>query len=215
MSDRLLDYKWGSNLPVLDSVTDVFDITGVLELGIGRHSTPLLYSKVKSLISVETDVEWVKTVGSIVKPRDGFKLVHHGVGVHHKTKYPQITNDIKKTSLDFYNNIIKENPELNFLFIDHVSGLRVTALVNLFSDFDIIVYHDAQHPGYYYSLFDSVDSSEYFHFIHEMPLVHSGILVHKKYKDLLKSFDSVLKEKGLSFCKKFDIEYLHILKKKG
>lgn len=211
---NLVDYKWGSHLPVLESILDVFSVTGVLELGIGKHSTPMLYSRVKKLISVETDEEWIKTVSPYVKPRKGFKLIHHGLGIHHKTKYPQITKEIKEKSLKFYKNIINENPKLNFLFIDHVSGLRVIALIDLFSYFDIIIYHDAQHPCYCYDLFNLVDSSEYFHFIYEIPFVHSGILIHKKYEYLLESLDTVLKEKGSLFCKKFGIEYLHILNKK-
>ena len=58
----LLDYKWGSNIPVIKTIMEFFNPSGVLELGIGKYSTPLLYSYNKKLISIETDGDWINSV---------------------------------------------------------------------------------------------------------------------------------------------------------
>jgi len=210
---ELKEFTIGSHLPVLYSILEVFQPDGIMELGTGLKSTPFLYSYGKLLISIENDPEWLKKIEPHVPPRDKFKLVYHNIGheIHIKTKYNQIPNEVAKECVKFYFRFIKEF-DLDFLFIDHVSGLRVTTLIELFNNFSIIAYHDAQHPGYYYDKFLEVDSSNYLHFMFESLGVYTGILIYNKYAEKIKVFNEALKKHGKKYCESFGAIYKHKLR---
>ena len=56
--------------------------------------------------------------------RDNFTLIHHVLpNVTERTKIGAIPQDVKAACVRDYTAILDENPDLNLLFIDHVSGL--------------------------------------------------------------------------------------------
>ena len=207
------EFTLGTHLPVLQSILEVFQPNGIMELGTGLKSTPLLCNYGKTLISIESNLEWFEKVKLCVPRRDKFEFIYHdiGYGVHVKSKYRQISNEIKKECLEFYLGFI-EKFYLDFLFIDHVSGLRVSTLIELFNRFSIVAYHDAQHPGYYYKKFLNIDSSNYLHFMFESLGVYTGILIHIKYVEKIEEFNEILKSYGEKYCEDFDIMYEHKLR---
>jgi len=207
------EFTLGTHLPVLHSVLEVFKPKGIMELGAGLRSTPFLYNYENLLISIESNLEWLKKVEPYVPLRDKFKFIYHniGYGIHAKTKYKQIPSEVSKECINFYFSFI-EKYDLDFLFIDHVSGLRVTALIELFNNFLIVAYHDAQHPGYYYEKFLEINSSDYLHFMFESLGVYTGILIHNKYAEKIEMFNNALKKYGKKYCKDLDVIYEHILR---
>lgn len=210
---KLKEFTLGTHLPVLQAVLKVFKPSGVMELGVGLKSTPLLYDDRKLLVSIESDLKWLEKVKPLVPLRDRFELVHHdiGHGIHVKTKYKQITPIVVEECIEFYSTFVNKY-DLDFLFIDHVSGLRAITLTELFDRFLIVAYHDAQHPGYCYEKFLEVDSNDYLHFMFESLGVYTGILIHGKYVEKIKVFNDVLKKYGEKYCEDFDVVYDHKLR---
>ena len=207
------EFTLGTHLPILRAVLDVFKPKGIMELGTGLKSTPFLYSYNSTLLSVESDLGWLKNVEPLVIPRDGFELIYHdiGHGVDVKTKYKQIPTGVVDECIKFYQELMK-NHNLDFLFVDHVSGLRVTTIIELFGEFSVVAYHDAQHKGYFYDKLLEITLDDYLHVMFESLGVYTGILVHKDYSESMEMFDSSLKNYGEKYCNDFDVEYLHKLR---
>lgn len=206
--EKLLEYKWGSNKPVIKTIMDFFSPTGIMELGIGKYSTPLLYQYNKKLISIETDGEWIKTVKEIVPPRDNFQTIHHKLGIQHKTKFNQISEKVKQECVNFYKQYM--SLELEFLFVDHISGLRSSSLLALFDKFKYIAYHDAepsQYRNYNYQVLTKENTKNYIHLMNPTPLVYTGILIHKDYKDVIKEFIEILNKNNEDYCKTYNKKY--------
>ncbi len=208
------EFNMGSHLPVLQAVLESFRPTGIMELGAGIKSTPLLYDYGKRLISIESDKEWVDAVKAKTGNRENFSLVHHNVGIDRKTKYHAISTKIARESVGFYKKLISN--ELDFLFIDHVSGLRPIALEALFRNFKITAYHDAQEGRYFYSVFfkkAGKSPKEYSHLIFQSIPVYTGILIHDSYSDKIDLFEGSLKKYGSEYCRQFGKEYNHSLRR--
>jgi len=204
----LFDYRWGSNRPVLKTIMNFFNPSGILELGVGKYSTPLLYQYNKKLISIETDGDWIETVKKIIEPRDNFQIIHHKLGIHFKTKFKFISEKIKQECVEFYKQYI--TPDLEFLFVDHVSGLRASSLVALFDKFKYIAYHDAepeQFKGYNYQILTKEKSKDYIHLMNRTPLVNTGILIHNDFLDRINDFITQLETNNIEYCNQFDIKY--------
>lgn len=206
----LKEFTLGTHLPVLNSVLEVFKPKGIMELGAGLRSTPILYNYGELLITIETNLKWLEKVKLLVPTRDKFELIHYdiGHGVHVKTKYKQIPTEVAEGCIEFYLSFINRL-DLDFLFIDHVSGLRITTLTELFNMFSVVAYHDAQHPAYCYKKFLEVSSDNYLHFMFESLGVYTGILIHKKYVGEMREFDNTLRKYGEKYCENFDVVYEH------
>lgn len=188
-----LAFEYGTHLPVLKAIIDVFQPRGVLELGAGRFSTPLFYHQMKTVVTVESDAKWIEEVAKDVPPRESFHLVHHALpGLTSRTRINSIPERTKAESLRFYNRLLAQHPGLNLLFIDHVSGLRAYTLANLHARFDFVVYHDAEDRGYGYEQFIPTLSTEYFHFLFRSFIPYTGILINKKFADRVSDFNRAL-----------------------
>ena len=207
-------FAMGTHIPVLKALIECFEPTGILELGIGENSTRLLYEYGKRLISIENDREWYLYFKNEAPPKDHFELIYHdlGTGIHRKSKFiKHISKELANNCVKFYNSILDKYPEINFLFIDHVSGLRAFTLVEMFNKFDFIVYHDAHSGGYYYNTIDGKDTSKYLHFMFKSFDVWSGILIHKKHQDFIDNFDLLLKKYGAEYSS--TTPYKHLFEK--
>ena len=120
-----LIFRYGTHLPVLKSMLEVFQPRGILELGAGKVSTPLFHEYGKKLITIETNAQWVQEVAAALPRRENFTLIHHAVEkITRRSKIDAIPQAIKGACVDYYAKIISENPQLDLLFIDHVSGLH-------------------------------------------------------------------------------------------
>jgi len=208
MIDHTFEYRWGSNRPVIKTIMEYFIPKGVLELGVGRYSTPLLYSYNIPLVSIESDKSWIDTVKELVPDRDNFKLIHHDIGIHFKTKYQDIDDKTKNDCVEFYKTYITS--DLEFLFVDHVSGLRASSIIGLFDKFKFIAYHDAeakQFRNYNYHSITPKITKDYFHFMNQTPLVNTGIFLHHDYEKDIDDFIFQLQLNNRDYCQKFDIHY--------
>ena len=207
-------FAMGTHTPVLKAIIECFEPTGILELGIGENSTKVFYDCDKRVVSVETDEEWCSYIEKKLKPKDNFELIYHNLGpkIHRKSKFIRhVSKELANNCVKFYDSILNKHPEINFLFIDHVSGLRAFTLVEMFYKFDFIVYHDAHSAGYHYNIIDKKDTSKYLHFMFKSFDVWSGILIHKKHQDFIDNFDLLLKKYGTEYSS--TIPYKHLFEK--
>jgi hypothetical protein len=198
-------FDFGTHVPVLKSILEVFQPTGILELGAGKVSTPLFHQCGSRLITVETNAQWVEEVRHLVPPRENFTLIHHVLnGIHERTKIGAISQRVKDECIQYYRRIVAANPDLNLLFIDHVSGLRAVTLAALYQAFDFVVYHDAEDKGYGYELFSACPTDNYFHFVLRTFVPFTGILIRRSFAGRLADFKRVLDKHARAY---FDLQY--------
>lgn len=195
-----LAFEYGTHLPVLQAILEVFQPQGVLELGAGKFSTPLFYHYGKTLVTLETDAKWFGEVARTLPGRKGFSLIHHDVGrLTSRSRTDSIPIGIKHDCVGYYREIIARHPELDFLFIDHVSGLRAFTLSSLYDEFNFVVYHDAEDKGYRYEEFATVDNGKFIHLVLQAFIPHTGILIRKDYSSKLAEFERALDRNALAY----------------
>ncbi len=193
-------FEYGTHLPVLRSIVEVFHPRGVLELGAGKFSTPMFYQSVKHVVTVESDAKWIEEVAKTLPPREGFSLVHYArPGISGRTRLNALSQRQKTEAVEYYQHLLAKNPGLDFLFIDHVSGLRAFTLAQLYDRFDFIVYHDAEEKGYGYEQFPYEQSGMYFHYILQAYVPHTGFLIHKKFSARLPEFLRILERNAQAY----------------
>lgn len=186
MNDKL---TWGSHIPAHKALIDTYDIQGILELGAGLHSTSFFFNNCDNVISIETDKSWVKKLRTELKEDERHKLVLHEIpqNISRATRRRDITNEFLKDSVAFWKkNITKE---INYLFIDSISCLRLEALEKLRNKFDIIVFHDANSKGlknhYNENILDKLSKSTKYNLIIDKTYKqYTGILILKKFGKL-------------------------------
>jgi hypothetical protein len=126
---------------------ETFNVTGVMELGMGWNSTIVFNELAEYVVSVETDKQWINElkVQGIVET-ENHKIIHHQTphGIVRQTRRwnlsPSVLQQLDQEAVTLWKSLL--NDRLNMLFIDCISSLRYPALVELHSDFDIIVMHD-------------------------------------------------------------------------
>ena len=136
---------WSSHIPINRTLLEVFDVTGVMELGMGKFSTVLFNRLAPYVVSIENDVKWIETMkeGGIVQTPT-HKIVHHdltGTNVRIGTSPKAVSESVKQKANAFYKKHLTDN--INYLFIDCFTGLRASALMGLYDMMDIVVWHDA------------------------------------------------------------------------
>ena len=207
VDDRSFEY--GTHLPVLQSLLDVFRPQGVLELGAGLHSTALFHRGVKTFVSIETNEKWVEELRETIPQREHFALLHHRVAFSERTRYRAIPQAAKDEAVRYYEAVLARQPKLDLLFIDHVSGLRSHTLAALHPRFDLAVYHDAQDKGYGWDQHDFDHSPSHLHFVLKTFVPHTGILVRRTLADKLPAWKQALNEQTQAYFLKryqFDLQ---------
>lgn len=183
--------RWGSHIPINSSILKVFDITGVMELGIGYHSTPMFFQSAKKVIGIETDKAWIDKMLSEIETDNNHKIIHHKIPNH--IKRPTRRHMLSKEELLDARNFMLSHvtDDLNFLFIDCISSFRWEALTYLHDKFDVITFHDYQPPGIHNHYCDGKLklSDDYEMFIDQTYVSHTGVLIHKK---LVHKFDELV-----------------------
>ena len=193
--------RWASHIPINSSILKAFDITGVLELGIGYHSTPMFFQSAKKVIGVETDKAWIDKLSSEIKQDENHQLVYHQMPSHisRATRRRQLTEQELLDARKFMFDLVTD--DLNFLFVDCISSLRWEALTHLHNKFDVITFHDYQPPGIHNHYCDGKLelSDDYEMFIDKTYVSHTGVLIHKKLMDRFDDLLAIHKEEVKNF----------------
>ena len=138
---------WGSHAPINRALMETFNVTGVMELGMGWNSTVVFNELAKYVVSVETDKQWINELKAQgIVETENHKIIHqqtpHDI-VRQTRRWnlsPSVLQQLDQEAVTLWKSLLDDR--LNMLFIDSISSLRYPALVELHSDFDIIVMHD-------------------------------------------------------------------------
>lgn len=137
-------FDWGSHIPLNKSLLEIFDVSGVVELGIGHYSTgTFIDSGVKKLLSIETDKSWIANIIKKYPEDDNHKYFYHETfDVLRGTPRWKVPKQTHEKNISLYKSL--NTSEYNFLFVDNIASLRRDALEILHNKFDIVVFHDTQ-----------------------------------------------------------------------
>lgn len=154
-------YRWSTHQPVVRAMVELIKPELILELGVGRYSTPLFvrFPYAQKIIHVESEQGWLDLVkkenlGSIT-PKSEFR--HHdlsGLGIESIKTLPSMlsehqTNEINK----YYNALAHEITTMPYkssiIFTDGFASCRKSTVDCLTSVTDVMIFHDAEKPAAY------------------------------------------------------------------
>lgn len=210
------DLRWGSHVPLTKAILATFPITGALELGAGTNSTPVLFSSLPYVVSVEADKGWIEKLRSekLITETDNHRIVHHEVpaDINRSTIRENIDPSVLANATKLYRSVMR--PEHNYLFVDCYAGFRLRALNDLHTSFDVITYHDAEPKDdkwYGYSTFQA--DNGYNHFVDRTFMANTGLIVTKKFQHFMDKFlENYAKEAAL-YADRFNAEYKPTIEK--
>lgn len=203
MNEVRYKMTWGSHVPINTALINTFNITGVMELGMGDNSTNLFRRLCDSVVSIETDEEYANQFEST----DRHRVVHHPVPHHIErfTRRYEIADDVLKVLDEKYIETLKcaYRDDLNMLFIDCISSHRWPALIEMHQYFDVIVCHDYENrPGegrqLHWNKGEFKHSTDYRMFVDRSYPAHTAILIdidictESKFKQLQEEHQKAL-----------------------
>jgi hypothetical protein len=150
-----------THIPLIKTILELYNPRFILELGIGRYSTPLFGEYVKSTgfqyRGIENDERWI---ADIKDKNPDLDIVYHDMeGV----PITSILKNISQYKQDIYGEyygaqIIPEvSPRL--LFVDNYGSCRVIAINTLKDKFDFIIFHDCELAGAFEYSYDKINTS--------------------------------------------------------
>ena len=178
---------WGSHIPINKALMETYDITGILELGAGYHSTKMFFDSVEHVLSVETDPAWVDEIKEIVPESENHNIVRYEIdpSITRASRAWDVGEDFLEESVKFFKSqhkILKKSSKVNLLFVDCISSLRRAALDEMYTDFDFVVFHDYNLRGrnnHWRGTFRP--NSKYKMFVDATYPQHTGIIMKNKY----------------------------------
>ena len=122
---------YGSHIPILIGLAQIFDIRNVIEFGCGKYSTPTFlkaYPNLESLLSFDTNADWIEQVDT-GDERASFVLLEDAP--------KQIIKDIDFTDCDL-------------VFVDDSDTNRPDTIIEVikYSQDNILVFHDFEYRKY-------------------------------------------------------------------
>ena len=187
--------EWGSHVPVNRALLETYDVFGVIEFGMGYHSTPLFYNSAKKLLCVETDKNWIEEIRPDIQPREGFQILHHDISPSAvNTRRKTLTEEELNRQYDFYKSL--DITGYNYLFIDSSSCTRYAVFETLADKFDIVVLHDVNSRGLnnHWNNGNGLELEGYNRYIHSTYQQHTGILLKSHLSDRFDQFEKRLVE---------------------
>lgn len=176
------NYEHSTHQPLINWVLSSFLPALVVEVGIGDFSSPIFWKyNIPTLIHIENDQAWIDRMKAI-NPEAHFILHEISPRVNDQSiKWSALTKEEQSNIVTFYNafNFTQyETPRL--LFVDGYACCRMRAIMTWKSDFDFIIYHDAEEVGSLANDYGfELGFSEFRHFVLKSPRTWTGILIRK------------------------------------
>ena len=153
-------YRWSTHQPVVRAMVELINPELILELGVGRYSTPLFVRfPAQKIIHVESEQGWLNLVkeenlGAITSKSE---WRHHDIaplGIESIKILPSQLNESQKTAIDNYYtslaNEIKIMPyKSSLIFTDGFASCRKSTVDCLTGVTDVMIFHDAEKPEEY------------------------------------------------------------------
>jgi hypothetical protein len=211
--------RFGSHFPVLKAVLETFEVRGVIEIGSGLTSTPF-FAQHGAVTSLETNSKWITSVEEALAKFDEAKIVHVKMnGLESKTDSWTMGTDfdsvfetqsqVLSDALMQYMTETKAHPHLDLLFVDQEPvQLRALSLLQLYSRFKIVAWHDAEQSAINYEFFlKYANLTDYELHTSRLLTPHTGVLVHKSMSTKIGPFFNRVAANTKIYCS--------ILKKKS
>jgi hypothetical protein len=196
-------YKWSSHLPVVNAFLELLSPKLVVELGVGRYSTPyfLNYSAKKTL-HIDNEPGWLDLVQKenkdIIKNNNEFRLHDlSDLNIETLRVLPGELNDYQTTKIiEYYQKLSKEIKSYDctsMIFTDGFASCRKASVDVLTKDTDVMIFHDAEKPSAYG--YDNLDKNIYIthrEYLLKTKSSWTGFLVKKElfsYLELSKIID--------------------------
>jgi len=193
--------RWESHIPLNTAILKTFPVTGVLECGAGNGSTRLFNNMGVPYLSIEQDKDWIAQLNLP-------NVIHYQCpeGYTRST----LRDKIPKEELDKFNEFCLNKKELwsNYLFIDQYAGYRLSSLVGLYKEFDVIAMHDTEireDKCYGYSEFKPDNS--YLYFRDSTWLANCGFLFKQHLIQYFPQFMSEFERQCQLFADKHRVRY--------
>lgn len=203
--------RFGSHFPVLKAVLETFEVQGVVEIGSGLTSTPF-FAQHGAVTSLETNSKWITSVEEALAKFDEAKVVHIKIKALGKTDswtmgtdfdsvfetQSQVLSDV----LMQYTTAIKAHSHLDLLFVDQEPvQLRALSLLQLYSRFKIVAWHDAEQSAINYEFFlKYANLTDYELHTSRLLSPHTGILVHKSISTKIGPFLNRVAANAKIYC---------------
>lgn len=153
-------YKWSTHQPVVKAMVALVSPELVLELGVGRYSTPMFTKfNVKKIIHIDSDAGWLELVqkenASTITSKSEFR--YHDLstlGINSIKTLPKDLTAIQQHQIDEYYTAlaseIKAMPyKSSLIFTDGFASCRQSTVNCLTRVTDVMIFHDAEHPLVY------------------------------------------------------------------
>jgi len=153
-------YRWSTHQPVVKAMVKLIKPELIIELGVGRYSTPMFAKfDAKKIIHIESERGWLDLVckenSNVITDKSEFR--HHDISnlgiTSIKTLPSELTNE-QKIKIDAYYNAlateIKTMPyKSSVFFTDGFAACRKSTIECLTSITDVMIFHDAEKPVAY------------------------------------------------------------------
>jgi hypothetical protein len=206
-------WEWSSHQPFLQTVMDVVNPKQIVELGIGKFSTPILIenkSNEATYLGIENNLQWFNEIAGTLSIDPSIQLRLHDIGnrVTNATFLKDLTEIEKKDIINYYFKLsfeIKQSEtHPSFCFVDNYTCCRATAINTLFSFFDMIGYHDCQEPAaipWYEYYFVPTLKETYDQYTLKTPISWTGCFIHKNFRLNMIEFNERLEKNVYNYCK--------------
>lgn len=204
-------FKWSSHTPVLNAAIKVIQPKLIVELGIGNFSTPLLInSPAEKTFHIENDLEWFNKITQELSYSEKNNFIYHEIDplINKSVGLNNLNDPVKNKIISYYSDLKEQlrsyNNSPKLLFVDQFTCARVLSINILSEVFDIIIYHDAEHPDIYnYEKIDKDLLQNFNHYRLINPGAWTGFLIKKNLKN--EEFISSIINEAEIFGKTFDV----------
>lgn len=139
-----------SHVPVVKEILSKYNPDFVLELGIGKFSTPLFIGR--DYLGVENNIEWFNYIWDLYPD---MKFMYHNVEPIQVSDDPRLLTEEQIADISqFYKSLPIRKHNKSLLFVDQYAALRALSINILRDKFDIIIYHDSECRYYDYDRVD-------------------------------------------------------------
>ena len=153
-------FKWGSHQPVVNAMVELISPKLIVELGVGRYSTPIfLKFKAEKILHIDNDSGWLELVKkeNADNITDKSEFRHHDlskVNINKLNILPSELDQDQKNFIDrYYKDLYKEIETMNYkssiIFTDGFASCRKSSVDILTEITDALIFHDAEEPKTY------------------------------------------------------------------
>jgi len=202
----------------MKAILQTFKVRGVIEIGSGLASTPFL-ARHTEVVSLETNSKWISHVEEALAKFEKAKVVHIKIdSLRNSDSWTlggefdtvvETQSELLSDALGQYLEEAKSHVHFDLLFVDQEPvQLRALSLLQLYSRFKIVAWHDADLSAINYQLFlRYANLTQYRLHVSTQLSPNTGVLIHKS---LLDQFGQFLTQEAANVR-----QYCSILKEKG